>query len=970
MSFQHGGGGQRQGGGAQLSRQFAGDGETPNGMEEERENLRRQIQQLQGLISRHKHIHGNVPAAPAHPRWRNPTQPQYRPRAPFRGGAAATGYQPRQPAPGSTWRAQYSLVNRTSHGAEHTGAPPVGAPPVGGHPAGAPPVGARPVGAPPAGARPVGARPVGAHPVGAPPAGAPPAGARPVGTRPVGTRPVGAPPAGARPVGARPVGAPPAGAPPADAPPAGARPVGAPPAGAPPAGNQRVSPACLPNNSHAQRVTAGSNTPKADPASKQRVPGTLPVISNHNRTLSVPNAKWAPLASSHKPPSDEAALPSTSAERGIRLRKTPPGSPGGPHMASLQISRNLSNATQGSTGTLQSSNNPPVTKSAASALPDKSKPVAPPLNPPKNTLPAFTPPRVLRSSKTKYTWVASPKTNPSARKVSPGAKKAGGGPEKVKSPASGGGAKTKRSSPHQKCAPKNQYKWKAQPPAGTASAPTTPSQAAIARAVPKPQTPETRLSHSAGSAGAAAFRDSGNSSYKIKSRTKLVRRRSTSRSPVEKKAASPLPPLTVKSRYVLRRKCSPRVKSPVTVKKSSPRGLVHLSKHRLRRLPPSRAPPPAGREGISPSSSMRSPSSISRVIKTRYRIVKRSSAPPLISSPLSTFSPFPYWKNRLLLLNRARQLTLARRCPPPPRWRKSLRCIEGAIYQVSANKLSKTWSPGAASKATPRTGKADVSSVSPGSLSSSRSATPTRYLASRAVQRSLAIIRQAQQKKAKKEYCMYYNRFGRCKRGDSCPFIHDPDKVAVCTMFLRGTCKLTDGTCPFSHKVSKDKMPVCSYFLKGICHKTDCPYSHVYVSRKAEVCPDFLKGYCPMGAKCKKKHTLLCPHYARSGTCPDGTKCKLQHRQKKRRPESQSPDPEHPPPSCKQRRKAKEDPGDQPPAGGADNVSCEEGPSGGRNRCPSFISLSSSPNSESTPTSSKIKPAEDTGKPLQIKPRL
>lgn len=56
---------------------------------------------------------------------------------------------------------------------------------------------------------------------------------------------------------------------------------------------------------------------------------------------------------------------------------------------------------------------------------------------------------------------------------------------------------------------------------------------------------------------------------------------------------------------------------------------------------------------------------------------------------------------------------------------------------------------------------------------------------SRAVQRSLAIIRQARQKKQQaKQYCMYYNRFGKCNRGDACPFIHDPDKVAVCTRYL------------------------------------------------------------------------------------------------------------------------------------------------------------------------------------------
>lgn len=34
-------------------------------------------------------------------------------------------------------------------------------------------------------------------------------------------------------------------------------------------------------------------------------------------------------------------------------------------------------------------------------------------------------------------------------------------------------------------------------------------------------------------------------------------------------------------------------------------------------------------------------------------------------------------------------------------------------------------------------------------------------------------------KKAKK-YCLFYNRFGRCSRGDSCTFIHDPKRIALC----------------------------------------------------------------------------------------------------------------------------------------------------------------------------------------------
>ncbi|XP_040208060.1 zinc finger CCCH domain-containing protein 3 isoform X2 [Rana temporaria] len=859
-------------GGAEDSRRSTDDGETPTDMEEERETLRRQIQQLQGLISQHKHIHGNAPApaAPAHPRWRDPLQLQYRPRGSFRGGAPITGYQPRQPHPHSTWRAQYSLVNRTSRGAEHSAPSPVVVP--------------------------------------------------------------------------------------------------------------SVTPASLLNKG---KFPAHNNAAKSEPASRQTVPGNPTVINNNNnKTLAVPKAKCPPSASAQKPLSDEAAVPSTSAEWGVRLRKNPPGAPGGPCRTSAQVprtSQNLSNTTRGSAGTLPSSNRLPLPhlKPAIASPPPNSMTTAknklvppnPSPNPPKTTLPAVPPTRALRSSRTKYTWVAeSPKTTPSAKKVSPGAKRASAGTEKVKSPANGNGSKPKKNSPHQKCTPKNRYKWKAQPSAAASSAPAASSQTAITRSAQRTQTPETtRSPHGVGGAAAASYRDSGNSGYKVKSRTKIVRRRSTSRSPVEKKA-SPLLPLTVKSRYVLRRKSAPRVKSPVTVKRSSPRALVHLSKHRLRRLPPTKTQSPAARDGI--SSSMKSPP-VSRVIKTRYRIVKKSST-PLISSTFSTLNPSIYWRNRVLLWNRWRQLSHVRRAHPQQRWKKSLRCIEGAIYQVSANKLSRAWSPGAASKSTHKTGKADVSSTSPSNLHSNRTATPTQYFASRAVQRSLAIIRQAQQKKAKKEYCMYYNRFGRCKRGDSCPFIHDPEKVAVCTMFLRGTCKLTDGTCPFSHKASKDKMPVCSFFLKGSCHKTDCPYSHVYVSRKAEVCPDFLKGYCPMGAKCKKKHTLLCPHYARNGTCPDGAKCKLQHRQKKRRVESQTP--EHPPPISKQRRKSKEDSGDQPRAEGPGNVSsCDDGHSDdcrGLISCPSFISLGSSHSSEPAPSSDRRKPAEDTGKPLQIKPRL
>ncbi|KAK2495335.1 hypothetical protein MC885_013065 [Smutsia gigantea] len=337
----------------------------------------------------------------------------------------------------------------------------------------------------------------------------------------------------------------------------------------------------------------------------------------------------------------------------------------------------------------------------------------------------------------------------------------------------------------------------------------------------------------------------------------------------------------------------------------------------------------------------------SKVIKTRYRIVKKTPAPPISGPPSPSL---PSWRarrlslSRSLVLNRVRPTTRGGKTQASsPQWQsRGYRCIGGVLYKVSANKLLKTYSRptgDGGSRPLLRTGRLDpVSSCS-------------RSLASRAVQRSLAIVRQARQRRPQ-QYCMYYNRFGRCNHGESCPYIHDPEKVAVCTRFVRGTCKKTDGTCPFSHHVSKEKplsptsplqplcgppdrpggMPVCSYFLKGICNNSDCPYSHVYVSRKAEVCTDFLKGYCPLGAQCrpggaapaggppalspvgiadratpmgrsppqrhpfspqcKKKHTLLCPDFSRGSTCPRGAQCQLLHRTQKHLGRRAAPAPE------------------------------------------------------------------------------
>ncbi|XP_010000452.1 PREDICTED: zinc finger CCCH domain-containing protein 3 [Chaetura pelagica] len=577
--------------------------------------------------------------------------------------------------------------------------------------------------------------------------------------------------------------------------------------------------------------------------------------------------------------------------------------------------------------------------------------------------------------KTNYTWVASPgkSSRPVKRWVSPraseGAKKIAGGVDKgfKLSPKADLGAKLKKSGLQSKLGVSpSKYKWKA---SSLQTSPSTSRSAFRWRSEDQKKPPTLSLPPplSTGSVGLGGTKpsvgDASFSSYKVKSRTKIIKKKGSLGAPTEKKNnSSPTTPL--KSHFHLRKKNSLRGK-PVPPKRSSPKGLVQITKHRLCRLPATRMQV-STKEGPN-LHFLRSPPG-NKVIKTRYRIVKKN----VVSPALSSFSsPIPSWKTRRPVTSRSPQLNPTRPSPQgsksqqgQQRWRsKGFCCIGGVMYRVSANKLSKTSSTPIRARelSTKSPGRAGrlLCTPSPGSSPSSclnRSAT-SRYIASRAVQRSLAIIRQAKQKKKKKEYCMYYNRFGKCNRGESCPYIHDPEKVAVCTRFLRGTCKKTDGTCSFSHKVSKDKMPVCSYFLKGICNNSNCPYSHVYVSRKAEVCQDFLKGYCPMGEKCKKKHTLVCPDFAKKGVCPRGAWCKLLHPQKKRHSREEE-DGDRNEPLSKWRRVKEETNRDDPAQlhddgeiPGPSNVEPEvkvkkergTSPTSWLQKLPSFISLQSSP---------------------------
>ncbi|XP_008054886.1 zinc finger CCCH domain-containing protein 3 [Carlito syrichta] len=579
----------------------------------------------------------------------------------------------------------------------------------------------------------------------------------------------------------------------------------------------------------------------------------------------------------------------------------------------------------------------------------------------------------------------------------------------------------------------SKYKWKASSPSASSSSSfrwqsEAGSKDHASQLSPVPSRSSVGDRAAVGPSGLKPlFGETPLSAYKVKSRTKIIRRRGSGSLPGDKKN-NPSPTTTTKSHLSLRRRQSLRGKSSPVLKK----GQMQVTRHRLCCLPPSRAYLPT--KEASSLHILRTPPT-SKVIKTRYRIVKKTPASPLSAPPFSL--SLPSWRARRLSLSRSLVLNRQRPAangsgkaqPGSPRWRnKGYRCIGGVLYKVSANKLSKTSSQPSDGGSRPL--------LRPGRLDPASSC--SRSLASRAVQRSLAIIRQARQKKEKKkEYCMYYNRFGRCNRGEHCPYIHDPEKVAVCTRFVRGTCKKTDGTCPFSHHVSKEKMPVCSYFLKGICNNSNCPYSHVYVSRKAEVCNDFLKGYCPLGAKCKKKHTLLCPDFARRGACARGTQCQLLHRNQKRHGRRASASPAPGPSDAPPRNKASighgprkplvaERPARQTPSSPSPTAStpaapacspgasasassspssskaCPSSPSsphsssptspssdqeepslqeettlavtgsGSLCKLPSFISLKSSPRpgSQSRAQTPRNPLTKDSGKPLHIKPRL
>ncbi|NXY49070.1 ZC3H3 protein, partial [Ceuthmochares aereus] len=203
--------------------------------------------------------------------------------------------------------------------------------------------------------------------------------------------------------------------------------------------------------------------------------------------------------------------------------------------------------------------------------------------------------------KTNYTWVAnpakcsramkrwtSPRASESAKKVTSGADRGA-----KLSPKADLGTKLKKSGLQSKpgVSP-SKYKWKA---SSLQTSPSTSKSAFRWRSedqkkplVPNlPRAGAASLPLSAASvagSGVKSFGDAMLSSYKVKSRTKIIKRKGSSSLPTEKKNNS-LSTTPLKSHFQLKKKNSSRGKSSGTPKRSSPKGLVQISKHRLCRLP-------------------------------------------------------------------------------------------------------------------------------------------------------------------------------------------------------------------------------------------------------------------------------------------------------------------------------------------------------------------------------------------------
>ncbi|THH21505.1 hypothetical protein EW146_g65 [Bondarzewia mesenterica] len=126
--------------------------------------------------------------------------------------------------------------------------------------------------------------------------------------------------------------------------------------------------------------------------------------------------------------------------------------------------------------------------------------------------------------------------------------------------------------------------------------------------------------------------------------------------------------------------------------------------------------------------------------------------------------------------------------------------------------------------------------------------------------------------------CPRFTTTGACNRGLTCPYQHDPSKIAICWPFLQGSCPHSADTCPLSHNPTPHRTPLCVHFANnGRCTRSNCPFPHVRVGPREGVCRDFaVLGYCDRGIDCDRQHVRECPDFAEHGTC-ETKGCKLPH---------------------------------------------------------------------------------------------
>ncbi|CAD6890721.1 unnamed protein product [Tilletia laevis] len=144
---------------------------------------------------------------------------------------------------------------------------------------------------------------------------------------------------------------------------------------------------------------------------------------------------------------------------------------------------------------------------------------------------------------------------------------------------------------------------------------------------------------------------------------------------------------------------------------------------------------------------------------------------------------------------------------------------------------------------------------------------------------------------AQKGLCAFFTRTGKCKRGLTCAYKHDPAKLALCPRVLSAqgcTRKAQGKQCLLSHTPNAHRVPHCAFFTRhrtckhmdttGTSTDKKCVYTHSdKIGPDTKPCEQFSKlGYCENGKECDERHTFECPEFAASGKCSNPT-CRLMH---------------------------------------------------------------------------------------------